>query len=86
LLKEKIPMVVKTKLTDDVLKFYLPLRNPKVSGSGKNLVIATTMGPAGTGVEYEGQPVLVVANAFVRNPEHQEARMKRSEAKAAKPK
>jgi len=84
-------MVVRAKLTDDVLKFYLPLRTPKVSGSGKNLVIATTMGPAGTGVEYEGQPVLVVANAFVRNPEHQpgkaqEARKKRSQAKTAKPK
>jgi excisionase family DNA binding protein len=89
--KGEMPMAVRAKLTDDVLKFYLPLRKPKVSGSGKNLVIATTMGPASTGVEYEGQPVLVVANAFVRNPEHQpgktqEPRMKRSEAKAAKPK
>jgi hypothetical protein len=84
-------MVVRAKLTDDVLKFYLPLRKPKVSGSGKNLVIATTMGPAGTAIEFEGQPVLVVANAFVRNPEHQpgkaqEPRKNKSQAKASKPK
>jgi hypothetical protein len=84
-------MVIRAKLTDDVLKFYLPLRKPKVSGSGKNLVIATTMGPASTGVEYEGQQVLVVANAFVRNSEHpagktQEPSKKTSGPKAAKPK
>ena len=84
-------MFIKAKLTDDVLKFYLALRKPKVSGSGKNLVIATTMGPAGTGVEYEGQPVLVVANAFVRNPENQAGKTQRAEkktsgSKVAKPK
>ena len=84
-------MFIKAKLADNVMKFYLPLRKPKVSGSGKSLVIATTMGPAGTGVEYEGQQVLVVANAFVRNTERnpgktQEPGKRKSEAKPAKPK
>jgi hypothetical protein len=67
-------MVIKTKLTNDILKVYLPLRNPKVSASGKNIVIATTRGPAGTDVEYEGQEILVVANAFIKNSEHQARR------------
>jgi hypothetical protein len=63
-------MILQTRLRDNILKIYLPLQQAKVSKSGKNLTIGSSFGPAGTGVEYEGQPVLVVVNAFVRNPEH----------------
>jgi hypothetical protein len=80
-------MFIKARLEDDVLKVYLPLREPKVSKSGKTMVIATTMGPAGTSVEYKGQQVLLVANAIIRNSEHkdgktQQARKKTSGSKA----
>jgi len=84
-------MVVKTKLSGNVLKVYMPLRKPKLSASGKNIVIATTRGPAGTSVEYEGHKVLVVANAFIKNSEQQpertrDPREKNAAAKDAKPK
>jgi hypothetical protein len=71
-------MFVKTRLKDDVLKIYLTIRKPKVSGSGKNLVIATTMGPAGTGSKYKGQDITVVANAYIRNVNTAEAKSKHS--------
>jgi hypothetical protein len=74
-------MSIKAKLTDDVLKVYLPLCEPKVSKSGKSLVIASTMGPAGTGVEYQGQPVLLVANAIIRNPEYQPGKTQKPQKK-----
>jgi hypothetical protein len=78
-------------LRNNILKIYLPLQQPKISKSGKNLTIASSFGPAGTGVEYEGQPVLVVANAFVRNSEHpggktQEPSKKTSVGRTAKSK
>jgi hypothetical protein len=80
-------MVVKARLKDEVLKIYLPLREPRISKSGKTMVIATTMGPAGTGIEYNGQQILVVANAIIRNSEQkggktQEPRKKTSGVKA----
>ncbi len=82
---------LKAKLTDNVLKTYLPLREPKPSASGKNLVIATTMGCARLEVEYQGQQVLLNANALIRNPEHpvektQEPSKKKVGSKAAQPK
>ncbi len=83
-------MNVRAKLNDDIFKFYLPLRKPKVSASGKSIVIASTTGLARTGVEYEGQEVFVSANAFIQNPEHQpqgiQREKKQSEGKAGKPK
>jgi hypothetical protein len=82
---------LKAKLTDNVLKIYLPLREPKPSASGKNLVIATTMGCTRLEVEYQGQQVLLNANAMIRNSEHpvekkQEPSKKTLGSRAAKPK
>ena len=74
-------MAIRAKLSDDVLKFYLRLREPKLSGSGKNLVIATTRGPAHTGIEYNGQEVLLVANAFIPNPKDNVVKMRRAQKK-----
>lgn len=82
-------MILKARLRHNILKVYLPLQNPKVSNSGKNLTIASSNGPASTGIEYEGRPVRIVINAFVPNSEHQTERTKQegtktSNAKSAK--
>jgi hypothetical protein len=79
-------MFIKARLEDDVLKVYLPLREPKASVSGKNLVIATSRGPAGTDVEYKGQQVRVVANAYVRNSEYRVRKTKQARKKTSGPK
>jgi hypothetical protein len=84
-------MILKARLQNNVLKVYLPLREPKASASGKNLVIATTMGCARLGVEYQGQPVLLIANAIIRNSKHpvektQEQSKKKAGSMAAQPK
>ena len=60
-------MPLKAKLENGILKFELPMQKPKVSGSGKNLVLAATRGQVHTGIEYEGSDVIIVANAYVEN-------------------
>lgn len=60
-------MRIRAKLKNDYLRLELPLQEPKVSGSKKNRVIATTKGRVNTGIEYEGQEIMVVANAFIEN-------------------
>ena len=63
-------MIKGARLKRNVLRVELVVRDePKVSGSGKNIVIASTMGAKGTGIEYEGQEIYLIANAFIRNPE-----------------
>jgi hypothetical protein len=84
-------MFVKAKLKNDLLIIELPRQDPKVSGSGKSIVIGSTRGPKNTGVRYKGQDLCVVANAFVRNSEHTSGRThaprnKKSGSKAAKAK
>jgi hypothetical protein len=63
-------MFVKAKLKNEYLIIELPRQEPKVSGSGKSMVIGSTKGPKNTGIQYKGQDLYVVANAFVRNSEH----------------
>lgn len=61
-------MAIKAKLKGNTLRFELPLRDePKVSGSGKNIVVASARDR--TGVEWKGQEIYLIANAFVRNNE-----------------
>jgi hypothetical protein len=61
-------MISKAKLKDKVIIIELPLQEPKVSASGKGIVVATTRGPFNTGVEYKGSDLFIVANAYVKNP------------------
>jgi hypothetical protein len=84
-------MFIKAKLKDKVLIIELPLQDPKVSGSGKNIVIGSTRGPKNAGIGYKGQDIYVIANAFVRNSEHpggktQKPSKKKPGPKGAKPK
>jgi len=71
-------MAIKARLKDNVLKIYLPIGEPKVSGSGKTLVIASTRGPAVTKIQHEGQNVIVNANAYIKNTKTAKAKSKHS--------
>ena len=48
------------------LVIRLPMGEPKPSRSGKTLVIASTHGNRATKVLFEGKPIVVGANAYVR--------------------
>lgn len=48
------------------LTIVLPLQDPTPSGSGKNLVIATTRGNMVTDAEYDGEPITIGVNAYFK--------------------
>lgn len=43
----------------------LKIRKPTPSKSGKTLLVASTRGVQTTGIEVDGKPVRIVANAFI---------------------
>jgi hypothetical protein len=55
---------METKIKNGVLMISIPLQEPKLSTSGKSLVIATSRGKQRTALKLEGKTVYVVANAF----------------------
>jgi hypothetical protein len=58
-------MSLKVRQKGDVLKIELPLEKPRLSKSGKTMLVASTYGARTTGVRYEGRKIVVVANAFI---------------------
>jgi len=52
-------MISKAKLKNKVIIIELPLQEPKVSASGKGIVVATTKGPFNTGIDYEGKDLFI---------------------------
>lgn len=60
-----------TKVTIDKSKktvtIVLDLMEPKVSGSGKSLVIATTSGNKTMDTEFGGKPVTIGVNVYIPN-------------------
>jgi hypothetical protein len=73
---------VRAKLKGKLLKIELPLQKPKVSGSGKNKVVATTRGQMNTGIRHKGGDIVLVANAYIRNLENKrKKKVRRSRSK-----
>jgi hypothetical protein len=58
-------MPLKVKQSGDVLKIYLPLEKPRLSKSGKTMLVARTYGAKTTEIIYENARIVVVANAFI---------------------
>ena len=56
---------MKVEIVGKNLVITLPLQQPKLSTSGKSLVIATTAGNKDTECKFEGKTVMVGANAYV---------------------
>jgi hypothetical protein len=63
-------MISRAKLKDKVLVIELPLQEPKISASGKGIVVASTRGPLDTGIDFKGSDIFVVANTYVKNPKY----------------
>jgi hypothetical protein len=57
--------MIEIKLDETTLTITIPRRSPKLSASGKTLVLGTTRGVKTGEAMYKGQPVCVVASAFV---------------------
>jgi hypothetical protein len=74
----EITMSLKSKLKDNVLCFQLPLQEPKVSASGKTVVVATTRGQVNTGIDYKGSDIILIANAYVANNKRRKAKDEKS--------
>lgn len=57
-------MALKVKQDGDVLKIELPLEKPRLSKSGKTMLVATTHGVKTTEIRCKGRRIAVVASAF----------------------
>jgi hypothetical protein len=70
-------MSVHAKLKENTLRIELPLLDePKVSGSGKNIVVASVRDR--TGVNWKGQEIYLIAHAFVWNTKYDSKKTSRS--------
>ena len=49
----------------DVLQIEIPI-SPRTSASGKSLVVASSGGNIATGAIYDGKPVIIGLNAYVK--------------------
>ena len=54
------------KLENNELVIRIPLEKPKLSSSGKTLIVASTGGNTQTSVEVNGKPVFVGLNAYIK--------------------
>jgi hypothetical protein len=56
---------METKIKNGLIIISIPLQEPKLSISGRSLVVATSRGKQRTAVKVGGKTVFVVANAFL---------------------
>jgi hypothetical protein len=57
---------MESKIRNGNLTIVLPVQEPKLSASGKNLVVASSRGVRQTTCRINGEIVSVIANAFIR--------------------
>jgi len=57
---------MKVSIENGELVIREPLATPKPSASGKSLVIASSYGNKTTDCEYEGKPIIIGLNAYVK--------------------
>jgi hypothetical protein len=67
--------VMKAEIKGKKLIVEIDLQEPTLSASGKTLVIATSHGNQQTSAMYDGQPIMIGLNAYVR-------RLKKAQAMA----
>lgn len=56
---------MKVSIENDELVIRIPLEEPKASGSGKTLVVASSRGNIQTTAMINGKPVTVGLNAYI---------------------
>ncbi len=66
--EKKNPVVKQTsvEIDGDYLVIRLPLQPPTPSSSGKTKVIASTHGNLPTQCQFDGKPVIVGVNAYIK--------------------
>jgi hypothetical protein len=57
---------MKAEIRDGKLFIEMDLQEPTPSSSGKTLVVATSHGNQTTTAMYEGQPIIIGLNAYIR--------------------
>ncbi|MDH6504897.1 hypothetical protein [Polynucleobacter sphagniphilus] len=57
---------MKAEIRDGKLFIEMDLQEPTPSSSGKTLVMATSHGNQTTTAMYEGQPIIIGLNAYIR--------------------
>ena len=57
---------METKIDGGFLTIRIPLQPPTPSKSGKTLVVASTHGNSTTTAMFNGQPIIIGLNAFIR--------------------
>ena len=57
---------MKAEIRDGKLLIEIELQEPTPSSSGKTLVVATSHGNQTTSAMYEGQPIIIGLNAYIR--------------------
>jgi hypothetical protein len=58
-------VTMKVEIKNDQLVISLPI-SPRPSNSGKTTIVASSAGNQPTTCEYEGKPVIVGCNAYVK--------------------
>ena len=56
---------MKSRIENGNLVIELPLEKPRLSSTGKTLLVASTRGVPRTTAQFKGKAISVVANAFV---------------------
>ncbi len=56
---------MKVEIKNNELTIILPI-SPRTSKSGKSTVVASTGGNQPTACQYEGKPIIIGVNAYVR--------------------
>jgi len=57
---------MKAEIRDGKLFIEIDLQEPTPSSSGKTLVVATSHGNQTTSAMFEGQPIIIGLNAYIR--------------------
>jgi hypothetical protein len=56
---------MEAKIKNGKITISMPMQRPKLSGSGKSMVVATSRGKQQTSATVDGKPVFVIANAML---------------------
>jgi len=57
---------METKIEDNFLFIRIPLEAPRLSSSGKTLIVASTGGNVVTAATVDGKPIVVGLNAYIK--------------------
>ncbi len=64
---------MKIEVKDQKLLIEIDLQEPTLSASGKTLVIATSHGNQQTTAMFDGQPIIIGINAYIRRLKKEQA-------------